>query len=101
MNIVIEQRAQAGTMQSSDLLVVVEPAEELTVEIESSVEKQFGHLIREQVSESLRRLRVTAGRVVITDQGALDYAIRARVETAIGRAGAPSRDARPGPGRIA
>jgi citrate lyase subunit gamma (acyl carrier protein) len=31
---------------------------------------------------------VVAGRVLVTDRGALDYAIQARLETALARAGA-------------
>ena len=42
----IGKRAQAGTLQSSDLMVLVEPANVLVVEIESTVKQQFEHLIR-------------------------------------------------------
>jgi citrate lyase subunit gamma (acyl carrier protein) len=83
----IAKKAQAGTMQSSDLTVLVEPADTLVVEIQSTVKKQFEHLIRGRVDEVLRREQVTAGRVLINDRGALDYAIQARLETALGRAG--------------
>lgn len=86
MAVEIKSNAQAGTLQSSDLLVVVEPAAELSIEIESTVNQQFGHLIRERANEVLQRLGVARGRVMITDRGALDYAIEARVETAVQRA---------------
>lgn len=79
----IEKPSQAGTLQSSDLMVSVEPAETLSIEIESTVEKQFGHLIRARVETVLSRLGVTRGRVSVSDRGALDYAIDARVETAV------------------
>jgi citrate lyase subunit gamma (acyl carrier protein) len=82
----IEKKAQAGTMQSSDLMVALEPAEALTVEIESTVKKQFEHLIRRVADGVLQANGVTAGRVRITDRGALDYAIQARLETALRRA---------------
>jgi citrate lyase subunit gamma (acyl carrier protein) len=85
----IERRAQAGTMQSSDLQVFLEPADTLSIEIESTVKKQFEHLIRQKIEEVLSRHGVTAGTVRITDRGALDYAIEARLETALRRA-APS-----------
>ncbi len=81
----IRASAQAGTLQSSDLLVYVEPADSLQLEIESTVQKQFEPLIRERVSQVLRRLALAKGRVVVTDRGALDYAIEARVETAVRR----------------
>ncbi len=83
----IARKAQAGTMQSSDLKVALEPAETLVVEIESTVKQQFDHLIRAVVDEVLARHGVTAGRVRLTDRGALDYAIQARLETALARAG--------------
>ncbi|MEZ7911510.1 MAG: citrate lyase acyl carrier protein [Propionivibrio sp.] len=83
----ILKKAQAGTMQSSDLMVVVEPAQELVVEIESTVKKQFEHLIRARIEAVLTRCSVTAGRISVSDRGALDYAIEARVEAALRRAG--------------
>jgi citrate lyase subunit gamma (acyl carrier protein) len=84
----IERKAQAGTIQSSDLMVVVEPADGLVVEIDSTVKRQFEHLIRAKIEEVLRAHGVTAGRVHVSDRGALDYAIQARLETALLRASA-------------
>ena len=49
----IMKKAQAGAMQSSDLMVFVEPAEEVTVENESTVKRQFEYLIRARVDETL------------------------------------------------
>jgi citrate lyase subunit gamma (acyl carrier protein) len=83
----IVKKVQAGTMQSSDLMVFIEPATELGVEIESTVKKQFEHLIRAKIEEVLARHGVTAGKVRVTDRGALDYAIEARLVTALKRAG--------------
>ncbi|BCG49003.1 Citrate lyase gamma chain, acyl carrier protein [Citrifermentans bremense] len=82
----IMKKVQAGTLQSSDLMVFLEPAESLTVTIESTVLKQFGELIRAKVDEVLAKHGVEAGEVRITDRGALDYAIEARLETALMRA---------------
>jgi citrate lyase subunit gamma (acyl carrier protein) len=82
----IRTKASAGTMQSSDLMVVVEPSETLRVDVDSTVKKQYEHLIRAQISATLEQLQVVAGLIKISDRGALDYAIAARVETAIRRA---------------
>ena len=82
----IRRKATAGTMQSSDLVVTVEPAESLEIRIESTVKKQFEHLIRARVEATLARHDVAGGRITISDRGALDYAIEARVETALRRA---------------
>jgi citrate lyase subunit gamma (acyl carrier protein) len=84
---IILKKGQAGTMQSSDLMVIVEPAPELTIEIESTVKKQFEHLIRAKLEEVLTKLGVVSGRICISDRGALDYAIEARLEAALQRAG--------------
>lgn len=85
MNIV--KKGQAGTMQSSDLMVFVEPAQELTLEIESTVKKQFEHLIRAKLEQVLAKHGVSCGKIRITDRGALDYALEARLEAALQRAG--------------
>jgi len=82
----ILKKASAGTMQSSDLVVNVEPAERLEIQIESTVKKQFEPLIRARIEDALRRQGVTRALVRVSDRGALDYAIDARVETALRRA---------------
>jgi len=82
----IGRKAQAGTLQSSDVMVYVEPGDGLVVEIESTVKRQFEHLIRAKIEEVLRAHGVSAGRIRVTDRGALDYAIQARLETALLRA---------------
>jgi citrate lyase subunit gamma (acyl carrier protein) len=87
MSATIARKAQAGTIQSSDLMVFVEPADALEIEIESTVKRQFEHLIRAKIEEILKAQGVTAGKVRVSDRGALDYAIQARLETALARAG--------------
>jgi citrate lyase subunit gamma (acyl carrier protein) len=84
----IIKEAIAGTLESSDLLVKVAPSADATLEIiiKSEVIKQFGVQIRRVVDETLAKLDVTAGSFLIEDKGALDCAIRARVQTAILRA---------------
>lgn len=84
---IILKKGQAGTMQSSDLMVIVEPAPELTIEIESTVKKQFEHLIRAKLEQVLAKFNVSSGRISVSDRGALDYAIEARLETALLRPG--------------
>jgi len=84
----IQKKGQAGTMQSSDLMVKVEPANELIIEIESTVKKQFEHLIRAKLAEVLAMHEIESGSITVSDRGALDYAIQARLEAALQRAGA-------------
>ncbi|WP_022851980.1 citrate lyase acyl carrier protein [Limisalsivibrio acetivorans] len=83
----IKSPAQAGTMQSSDLMVFVEPSDSLEIEVESTVAKQFEHLIRAAVEEELAANDVSEGYIRIADRGALDYAIKARLSSAVQRAG--------------
>lgn len=82
----ILKNAMAGTLESSDALVTVEPGESgIELEISSSVMNQYGRQIRATVLETLARLEVTDGRVTIVDKGALDCTIKARVECAVFR----------------
>lgn len=82
----IVTKAQAGTMQSSDLMVTVEPADELSIEIESKVSKQFEHLLRAKLVAVLEESGTRSGRICVSDRGARDYAIEARLQTALQRA---------------
>ncbi|KIH75744.1 citrate lyase subunit gamma (acyl carrier protein) [Geoalkalibacter ferrihydriticus] len=82
----IRKKVQAGTLQSSDLMVFVEPADTLSIEIQSTVKKQFEHLIRARIDAVLERLQVSRGLIRLSDRGALDYAIEARLEAALRRA---------------
>ncbi len=79
----IIRRATAGTLESSDVFVTLEPASGLEIEIDSVVEKQFGEAIRRVAEETLNELDIQKGRLSIVDRGALDCVIRARVETAV------------------
>jgi citrate lyase subunit gamma (acyl carrier protein) len=82
----IRTKATAGTMQSSDVVVQVEPCDRLEIQVESTIKQQFEHLIRAQIERTLARHDVTRALVRVSDRGALDYAIDARVETALRRA---------------
>ncbi len=83
----IERAAVAGTLESSDAQITVEPgAGGIELSIESSVIHQFGKQIRAVVLETLERLEVTDARVTVVDKGALDCTLKARVECAVYRA---------------
>ncbi len=83
----IIKTAVAGTLESSDCLVTVEPAQRgLEIDLESAVIRQYGKRIMEVAAETLDRLDVKNARVSIVDKGALDCTIKARVECAAMRA---------------
>ena len=79
--------AVAGTLESSDIYVEVEPSDELELNIESVVLNQFGEEIRATILSVLDELGVKNGKISVQDKGAIDCTIRARVETAVRRAG--------------
>ena len=83
---IIEKSAVAGTLESSDAQVTVEPAENgIELDISSSVMNQYGRQIKATVLETLDRLDVKNGRVTVVDKGALDCTLKARVECAVFR----------------
>lgn len=80
----IVRRASAGTLESSDVYVEIEPAEDqLNIQLESVVQAQFGDAILEVAEQVLREHGVQSANVRITDRGALECVLRARVETAL------------------
>ncbi len=80
----IVKYATAGTLESSDAYVEIEPGENgVTIQLESVVLEQFGDAIRLTVQDILNGLEVKNARVRIADRGALECVIRARVETAV------------------
>ena len=79
----IQKSAFAGTMESSDVYVQIEPSAGLEIQVESVVYNQFGDAIREVVAEVLQEQGIETAAVRVIDRGALECVIRARVETAI------------------
>ena len=80
----IEKKTWAGTLESSDAYVEIEPADSgLEINVESVVKKQFGEKIKQAVLEVLQENQVENANVRITDRGALECVIKARVETAV------------------
>ena len=69
---VIKKSPMAGTLESSDAQVAVEPGEGLEVNISSSVLNQYGRQIEATVLVTPERLDVKNGKVTIIDMGALD-----------------------------
>ena len=77
--------AVAGTLESSDAQVSIEPGTGLDITIESSVVNQFGKQIKKVVEETLERLEVNDAKVKVVDKGALSCTLKARVEGAVFR----------------
>ncbi|WP_423364540.1 citrate lyase acyl carrier protein [Mycoplasma sp. P36-A1] len=82
----IKKTAMAGTLESNDVLVEVFPSKgKREVEIESIVMEQFGQEITDVVNATLDQLNANDLIIKLNDKGALNYTIKARVETAVKR----------------
>lgn len=84
----INKISKSGTLESSDIYIILMPNENggIELELESLVMKQFGDEIKKTILDTLKKLDVKDVIVRAQDRGALDYTIRARVETAVKRA---------------
>ena len=83
----IKKAATAGTLESSDCMVTVEPGEgKVDFSLESSVINQYGNQLRKVALETLKNLDIDNVRITIVDKGALDCTVRARVAAALTRA---------------
>ena len=78
----------AGTLESSDAMITVEPANQggIVIDISSSVKRQFGRQIEETVLNTIKELGVENANVKVVDKGALNYTLIARTKAAVYRA---------------
>lgn len=80
----IVRSASAGTMESSDVYVEIEPGRgQVEIHLDSVVQVQFGDSIEAVVRQVLSENGVENASVRVVDRGALECVIRARVETAV------------------
>jgi citrate lyase subunit gamma (acyl carrier protein) len=87
----IQKPGIAGTLESSDAQVSVEPlAHGIELSIESSVMNQYGRQIKVTVLKTLERLGVKNGKIVVIDKGALECTLNARIECAVFRSAGAS-----------
>lgn len=88
--------AQAGTLESSDIMITVAPGPQdsgIVIELESIVMAQYGEDIRLTLEKILKQQDCTDVYIKALDRGALDCTIRARILTALSRAGAVLKEA--------
>jgi citrate lyase subunit gamma (acyl carrier protein) len=82
--------AQAGSLESCDVLVVVNPLENgegRKIELESTVMAEFGKSIIKDIEAVLDKFSLKDVELIVNDRGALTPTIKARVEVAILRSG--------------
>lgn len=75
-----------GSVESNDILIKVSPGNGITLNLESSVIKQYGDDIRNTINEVVSELGVSDVVIDANDKGALDFTIKARVKTALNKA---------------
>jgi len=78
----------AGSENKGDVFVTLELVSqgESKVELTSKVISKYGDSIKSSIEETLNKFGINAAKILVNDYGALDFVIRARVETAIKRA---------------
>lgn len=79
--------ASAGTLESSDIQIIIEPSNAgIEINLESTVKAQFGDEIEEVIKETLNSLGIEKAKVFANDKGAINPVIKSRVQTAVYRA---------------
>ena len=89
LSIRLLKAAQAGTVESNDIMISVSPGEPgsgSTVTLVSPVLKQYGNQIKAVIGAVIRENGIEDVIVHANDKGALDCTIRARLNVAIRRA---------------
>lgn len=82
----IVNSAIAGTLESSDVQIMLSPLDDaVEISLDSPVKKQFGKHIEQVVLDVLASYHIDSVAVSIVDKGALDCVIKARLKTAINR----------------
>ena len=85
----VKKVAQAGTVESADILIIVSPAQPgagIQVNLKSPTLKQYGKKMSALMEASVKAQGVEDAVIDATDKGALDYTIEARTKTAVLRA---------------
>lgn len=84
----LKKPAVAGTLESSDVQITLRPnpGQGIQINLQSDVKAMFGDAIEATVRNVLSEFDVRDALVEVNDKGALDFAIRARMECAVCRA---------------
>lgn len=85
----ITKSGQAGSLESCDILISVEPTEPgsgVEINLDSPAYKQFGEQILGEIKEIVEKLNIQDVKIDAIDKGSLSYTIKARTETALLRA---------------
>lgn len=82
----LKVKAVAGTLESSDIYIVIEPSENgIELNLTSEVLDQYGDDIKRVINETLAEMNVKSAKITVEDKGALDVVIKSRLQTAVMR----------------
>lgn len=85
---ILVRTGQAGTLESSDILITISPAESasgIVLKLNSPVIKQYGCHIENVIKGVMHEQGIVHATIHANDRGALDCTIKARMLTAIAR----------------
>lgn len=83
----IKKAATAGTMESSDIMILIKPGDgSVKIDLNSSVDMYYHDAILQVLEATVAQMGVDSAEIQAVDHGALDCTIRARMTTAIKRA---------------
>lgn len=85
----IKREAQAGSFESSDILILAEPVkvgEGRKIELDSGVHLQYGDRILALINSILDNYEINDIHLIVNDKGAIEAVISARMETVLQRA---------------
>ncbi|WP_270333268.1 citrate lyase acyl carrier protein [Ligilactobacillus acidipiscis] len=83
----IKKTAVAGTLESSDIQIMLSQGESgIQIDLDSEVKAKFGLQIEEVITATLRQFGIKNAKVKAVDKGALDCVIKARTITVAQRA---------------
>ena len=90
----LKKPAVAGTLESSDVQITLRPnpGQGIRIDLKSDVKAMFGDAIEATIRAVLADFGVEDALVDVNDKGALDFAIRARMQCAVCRAAEVSFD---------
>ena len=83
----IKRGATVGNAkQNADCVIEIKPRSKgIKINLNSLVKNQYGDAIRSAVKSELKKQDIAAAEVTITDRGAIDPVLRARMECVIKR----------------
>jgi len=71
---------EAGTHEKGDVWVKIEPSEHREIAVKSKLERLYGNAVRNTVESMTSDIKA---KIQVEDNGALDWVLRARVESAL------------------